>query len=368
MFNGEEKLRILFLYTELAGYVLASLKKFTRNDVNNKLEIHMVKYPVNKVAPFVFDKVDNVYMHARNNFSDQELVEFATQLEPKAVICSGWTDRGYLQVVRKCKNSRTVLCFDNKWSGSLRQMLGGLWSRVSLLKWFTDVWVAGEPQAEFARQLGFLESQIKKGLYCCDYDYFHNAYIQKLCSKTYAFPKRFLYVGRYVENKGIVELWEAFIEVSQATRNNWELWCFGTGKLFNERIKHPNIKHHGFIQPTEFGNYIGETGVLVLPSWDEAWGVVVHEFATAGFPIVCSDKVGAASEFVKNGSNGIVFKARNKQALKKALEQIMEMDDKALNKMGEQSTVLAAKVSPSTWKAILNYFVGRQNKGVESIV
>lgn len=359
MLNGEKRLKILFLYTELAGYFIATLKEFTKHDVKNQFEIHVVKYPVNKEAPFVFDKFDNLYMHARNNFSDQELVEFAKHLEPKVVLCSGWTDRGYLQVVQKLsKKSRTVLCFDNKWLGSLRQMLGCLWSRVSLRRWFTDVWVAGEPQVEFARQLGFLESQIKKGLYCCDYDYFHNAYLQERASKTYAFPKRFLYVGRYVENKGIVELWEAFIEATQATGNNWELWCLGTGKLFNERMKHPQIKHYGFIQPTKLDNYIKKTGVLVLPSWDEAWGVVVHEFVTAGFPIVCSDKVGAASEFVKDGYNGTVFKARNKSALKKALVKIMEMDDNTLNQMGEQSTVLATKVSPSKWKATLKSFVG----------
>lgn len=46
-------------------------------------------------------------------------------------------------------------------------------------------------------------------------------------------------------------------------------------------------------------NLMKQCGVFILPSRIEPWGVVVHEFSAAGFPLLLSDQVGSAESFWK---------------------------------------------------------------------
>ena len=83
--------------------------------------------------------------------------------------------------------------------------------------------------------------------------------------KQLDFPKKILYVGRYVKHKGIHELWNAFITLYNNGFNDWELICIGTGPEVG--MKHKGIKHVGFVQPNELSDYMAKSGVFVLPSF-----------------------------------------------------------------------------------------------------
>ena len=60
----------------------------------------------------------------------------------------------------------------------------------------------------------------------------------------------------------------------------------------------------GFVQPDDLPAVLERAGCLVLPSRFEPWGVVVHEAAAAGLPIVCTPVCGAATRLVLDGYNG----------------------------------------------------------------
>jgi glycosyltransferase involved in cell wall biosynthesis len=111
--------------------------------------------------------------------------------------------------------------------------------------------VAGKPQKKYALKLGFDESRIIEGVYSADYDYFNKQFEDTIDKKKANLPHRFLYVGRYIERKGIKELWNAFIKLKEETGTDWELWCCGTGPLEDQRVEHPQIKHFGFVQPEQ---------------------------------------------------------------------------------------------------------------------
>ncbi len=89
----------------------------------------------------------------------------------------------------------------------------------------------------------------------------------------------------------------------------------------------------------------------MLPSHFEPWGVVVHEFAATGMPIVSSDVVGACTAFLKNDYNGYRYSGGNVAALKAALEKIMALPPDRLVTMGDRSYELSKQISPSTWAA-----------------
>jgi len=127
----------------------------------------------------------------------------------------------------------------------------------------------------------------------------------------------------------------------------------GSGDEWENKKEHPNIKHFGFVQPDDLLDILQDTGVFVLPSYKEPWGVVVHEMAVAGYPMICSDKVGAATRFLEPGKNGIIFKSGDKQALKTALLQLMNTSEIKLIEMGEHSHQLGMSHTPEIWKNTL---------------
>ncbi|WP_242928044.1 glycosyltransferase family 4 protein [Pontibacter vulgaris] len=343
--------RFLYLYTELADYFLACLKALVEE---HQAEIHLVRWPINQEAPFQFTIPAGVVLYEKAAYSRAELIKIAQELKPNLIFCSGWMDKDYLAVVRSFhKRIPALVGLDNHWTGALKQQLACLLSPFTLHRLFTHAFVAGAPQALYARKLSFAPSHILQGYYAANVPVFYQQYLDNLAAKSAAYPKRFLYVGRYVPHKGLDVLWQAFTELQAEQPNDWELWCLGTGPLEKEAVKHPKIKHFGFVQPAQLVDFISQAGVFVLPSLFEPWGVVVHEFAAAGFPLICTDKVGAATAFLEDGHNGYIVKAGDINALKDALGRIIKMTDPELLEMGKKSTALALKNNPSVWASKL---------------
>jgi glycosyltransferase involved in cell wall biosynthesis len=345
---------IVFLYTEIAPYFLACAKALASDYQAN---VHIVRYPVNNEAPFLFENKNvGVTLYDRRNYNRTELQGLVRSISPSVILCSGWIDSDYLAI---CKHFfgkvPAVLTMDTHWRGDLKQQLARLAGRFYLRQRFNYAWVPGEPQKKYARKLGFGEEQISLGFYSCDTDYFSSLYEQTKEEKEKHFPKRFIYVGRYYDFKGLPLLWKAFAELQQESPNDWELWCLGTGTL--EPFHHPKIKHLGFVQPAEMLPYIKDTSVFVMPSLFEPWGVVLHEFATMRYPAVVSDRVGAAGRFVKEGINGFIYPANSSSALKEKLKTIMQISPEKLTLMGEESRKMALQITPRTWAAAVMRFV-----------
>ncbi|MCC7050352.1 MAG: glycosyltransferase, partial [Bacteroidia bacterium] len=96
-------------------------------------------------------------------------------------------------------------------------------------------------------------------------------------------------------------------------------------------------------------NIMQQADVFILPSLIEPWGVVVHEFAAAGFPIICSDKVGAASAFLISEKNGFLFKADDINELKNVIKKMILMSDDEFSNMRTVSHQLAQNITPKKW-------------------
>ncbi|MBK6776629.1 MAG: hypothetical protein IPG74_12625 [Flavobacteriales bacterium] len=147
-------MRALFLYTELAPYFLACVERLVKDF---DLEVHIVRWPLNKEAPFQLKYADRVHVHERERFDDAALLSFATDLAPDIVFASGWVDKGYLKVCRALRSAGrpTVMCSDTAWRGDARQFAATVAARLWLKRTFSHAWVTGEAQARYARKLGF---------------------------------------------------------------------------------------------------------------------------------------------------------------------------------------------------------------------
>lgn len=342
-------MKLLVLYEELAGYFMACISEFAEQ---NNCEVLILRKEVNAVAPFHFKESARIKLVDRSKFDENELIKIAIEFSPDAVFCAGWGYKPYLKIARRFHNKiPVVLGFDNWWLGSFRQRLSTYIAKVYFSRHFDRCFVPGFQQKEFALRLGFPEKRIATGAYSCDFEHF-NAYFKKYAAEKIShFPKRFIYAGRYSTEKGIELLWKAFISMQDESPNDWELWCLGKGDI--ESISHPKIRHFGFVQPEEMEDFIKQTSVFILPSLFEPWGVVVHEFAAAGFPLLLSENVGAGAAFLKVGQNGFSFRPGDVDAIAAAMKSIVELSDEKLLRMGESSVDIASSVTPKKWSKTL---------------
>jgi glycosyltransferase involved in cell wall biosynthesis len=331
--------RILVLYKELAGYFIACLDELC---LVHGVQADVIAYPVNTDAPFEFKHSERIKISSRLSLSDEELNRMVEADDYDLIFTGGWFDKGYLAALksRKCP---ALLGFDNAWNGSIKQQLSALYGRVFIRPLFEYAFVPGSKQAHFAEKLGFSKNTIIVGAYSCDVPKFSSV-VQQPTGKN-----RLIYAGRYSPEKFVSELWQSFHELSEKEFPNWELHCIGTGPLWNERLQSPHIVHHGFMQPEILLSFMGTGNAFILPSTFEPWGVAVHEFAAAGFPLILSNAVGAAEAFLEPNKNGYLFQAGNTLSLESALRQMMSQSAAQLLTMGNHSRVLASNITPATW-------------------
>lgn len=339
--------KILFLYTEIADYFLACAEYLSKD-----YEITIVRWPINKEAPFELKNESQLeIIEKKENWPEIQLKLSDQNFD--LIVTSGWIDKDYLKFAKAArkKGSQTVLSLDNHWYGNLKQQIARVLSPFTLKKTFSHCWVPGEPQKEYALKLGFGESNVFQNFYCANIALFEPNYVKGQNEKYHPLKKNFIYVGRYLKHKGIFDLWEAFISFRK-DHSDWELHCVGFGDEWENRIESEGIHHHGFLQPDELKEILNESSIFILPSHFEPWGVVVHENAISGFPMILSDQIGAGTRFLEEGKNGYSFKAGNIESLISKMNQIANKDPEELKQMGQHSHKLGQSINFEKWSEV----------------
>lgn len=299
-------------------------------------------------APFTLASSEGITILNQEEFSVQGLTTFIQKEKPSALYISGWMNNKYLKAVKGLKKQIPVICgMDNHWQGTIRQKIACILSPFILHNKFSHIWIPGLYQYPFALNLGFKKENILTGLYSADTNSILNAF-DKIERKQH--PKKFLFVGRLVPEKGVHILLDAFKQLKEEkSLNGWELTIIGNGPLLSEVESNDDVEYHSFIQPDELIKLLPHYGVFVLPSLYEAWGVVVHEAVAAGLPIISTTNCGAASTFVINGYNGMVCKPNDVNALKDCMRKLTQKNTDELSLMGGRSRELSKQISTKAW-------------------
>ena len=333
--------RIVFLYSELAGYFLACAEALGQHPEVARVDI--VHWPIHPEAPFQFKSTDHYTLHPKEKHNRVSLKQLLAQINPTAIVSSGWMDSDYNALAKSYqKHIPVVLTLDNWWTGSLKQRLAALTAPWFIHRRFNRAWVPGKPQISFAQKLGFSGHSLATGFYCADPKPFQAIYKKR---KTTPPSKKILYIGRYLDVKGVRELWAAFVELSHEFPE-WELHCIGTGELWDIRAIHPKIIHHGFKQPHELEPHLVDAACFVMPSKKEPWGVVLHEMAIAGLPLLASQQVGSATMFLNEDKNGLTLALNN---LQERLKRFLMLSSQDRVSMSEKSHRLGLQTTPTDW-------------------
>lgn len=144
---------------------------------------------------------------------------------------------------------------------------------------------------------------------------------------------RVLYVGQVTLRKGIQYLLQALAELNLKSA---ELLLIGqidpAMKPLLGRWK-GTFRHIASVPKIELAGYYSNSSVLVLPSLEEAFGLVVLEAMACGVPVIVSSEVGAKEVFA-DGVEGFVVPSRDVGALKERIRCLYE-DDATRERMSD---------------------------------
>jgi len=142
--------------------------------------------------------------------------------------------------------------------------------------------------------------------------------------------KMIIYVGRFVEAKGLRELIQAFQQLAQKD-DKLSLALIGDGvmksklhDLIDAAGLRGRVRIPGGQSPDQVAEWICASNVLTLPSWSEGYPNVVVEGLACGRPVVATD-VGGTREIL-NERNGILIEPRKSDVLQRALDQALRTD------------------------------------------
>jgi glycosyltransferase involved in cell wall biosynthesis len=165
-----------------------------------------------------------------------------------------------------------------------------------------------------------------------------------------ALPERyFLYVGRLVRPKGVLDLLEAYASLPVELRSQVSVVLAGNGPMRPEleslarEIYPGEVQFAGFVHRDDLPNYYSLAECLVLPTHSDTWGMVVNEALASGLPVICSDVAGCAADLVQ--SNGRLVACGDVRQLANAMQEISS-DEALRGRMSQASEILGQSYSP----------------------
>ena len=88
---------------------------------------------------------------------------------------------------------------------------------------------------------------------------------------------------------------------------------------------------------------------FVLPSAIDWYGVVVHEAAAAGLPLLVTDGVGAVAHLLQDGYNGWTVAGRDVRSVASGMTRMAALGPDRLQAMSDGSGSLARRLDPQIW-------------------
>ena len=277
--------------------------------------------------------------------SPEELVPAVAKFDPDVVIMWSWDGKGYRAVMKAMKGRALRVIFtSNFWHGSKKQWAGLVAHKVYVDPLFDCAWVPGERSELFARRIGFTD--FIRGANSADTPVFDRGPREPA---ELAARKRFLFTGRLIWHKAPTELALAYRRYRERVGDPWELHVAGDGPLKKDFDGIEGVVMHGFVQPERLAELMHESSCLVHPAHIEWYGVVLHEAAISGLPIITTDGVGAVPHLLQDGFNGWTVPAGNVEMLVDVMTWMSSLGTERLGTMSEGSRALGRRLTPTIW-------------------
>lgn len=169
--------------------------------------------------------------------------------------------------------------------------------------------------------------------------------------------------GRMIPRKGLPTLLHAIATLK--TNCPWILWVEGDGpelstyqQLAQGLGLQDKVRFLGFCQYDLHSWLIRSSDIVVVPSLEDTWGIVVDEGLQLGKATLSSDATGSGCDRIENGINGLIFPAGNVSALQSQLERLIN-DASLRNTLGQAAQRSTKNRTPADNIATLLHLVQR---------
>jgi glycosyltransferase involved in cell wall biosynthesis len=153
--------------------------------------------------------------------------------------------------------------------------------------------------------------------------------------------RTFLFSGSLIHRKGVDLLAAAFVQLAREIPNV-RLRIIGDGELRQSLAQTllpvcERVEFVGFKDWHELPAEYASGDVLCVPSRYDGWGLVVPEGLASGLPVIATDRMGAALEFVDNGRNGWLVAAGDSLALLNTMRKVARLSASELDRLRLQA-------------------------------
>lgn len=353
--------RILMLYAEVMPYNIAAYKALV--DCRPDVEIDLVSYGSDKkLTPYEPPVIERINLYKESKICLKDLIDLYKKHKYEMIYICGRMEKKYLNlclfVKRHFKNVIVIGQTDEQFVGSLKQSIVKIFSKFLYRRYFDKIFVPGFFQYEYMRYIGFRKSQILIGAYTANVKPFHKFYQEnKMFKKGNSASLKLLFLGRLEKEKGLSQLLNVISQLNAALTRKIEIKVIGSGSLLALVKSYSFVDYHQFASQEKIIELLKDVDFFILPSTYEPWGVVIHEMAAAGIPIICSDSCGARSAMVINNYNGYVFKSQDDNDLKKVILQAVNVEEKRLKQFGQRSYELSSSITPDVWAETMSFLI-----------
>jgi len=173
--------------------------------------------------------------------------------------------------------------------------------------------------------------------------------------KRLGLPERYLlFVGRFVQAKGVFDLLEAYAKLPREMRQAVGLVLTGDGPEREQlaersrKIESGSVVLTGFLQRDDLPAVYALAEALVLPTYSDTWGLVVNEAMACGLPVIVTRAAGCVTDLVGDGENGYVVGVGDAEGLSAAMSKVWGAPD-LRERMAQRSRARSDRFTPDRW-------------------
>ena len=277
----------------------------------------------------VLDEGPKRQQTARSLVQDADLVVFNYYLHPNAE-----------QLILDRSSSHRPWCFWGERPGIRKPEWIGRLVRSWKLRWLhaslAPIWGVGQFAVErYQSEFG------------SSHKYFNFPYFSDLVrfnsnlttNRTSLSSKRnFLFSGSLIHRKGVDLVARAFIRLLKEGHAA-TLKIIGNGELRSHLERtldsvSASVELLGFVDWDNLPEQYASSHILCVPSRYDGWGLVVPEGLASGLPVIATDRMGAALEFINSGNNGWLIPADDENSLFEAMRDATSLSVSDLTRLG----------------------------------